>query len=41
MFLYTIIGNEGLVEKFKAQFKPDANGDGFLFFADDYGEGVP
>ena len=41
MFLYTIIGNEGLVEKFKAQFKPDANGDGYLFFADDYGEGVP
>jgi len=41
MFGMTTVGMEGLVESFKAQFKPDANGDGYLFFADEYGEGVP
>jgi len=42
MFLTEIISTakEGIVEKYKARFDPDPNSDGYIFYKDDYGNGV-
>lgn len=42
MFLLELIttATEGLVEKYKARFDPNPKSDGYIFYTDDYGNGV-
>jgi len=42
MFLQelTSIAIEGLIKKYKARFDPDTQSDGYIFYKDDYGNGV-
>lgn len=40
MFWMTQVGNEGLIESYKARFKPNADAGGYLYNPDDYGQGV-
>ena len=39
--LFGSIAIDNLIQNHKARFKPDPDKDGYLFFKDDYGDGVP